>query len=131
MPPRFAVTPEQIDQVVAAFYAAVRRDAVLGPVFADKISNWAEHEHKITAFWRNAILYDRGYAGNPMQIHVAAGSVRATHFPVWLGLFDQTLEDYLSPDIAAAWSALAHRIGAGLRYGVEMPQQGGVPNLTA
>ncbi|MCJ1901781.1 MULTISPECIES: group III truncated hemoglobin [Paracoccus] len=119
IPPRFDVTPEQIDRVVATFYAAVRRHEVLGPVFAAHVADWPEHEAKIARFWRNAILYERGYDGNPMQVHMRTGDVKAQHFAPWLMLFDETLRRTLPPETAKAWSALAHRIGAGLRMGVE------------
>ena len=119
IPPRFDVTPDQIDRVVSVFYGAIRRHEVLGPVFAGHVTDWPAHEAKIAAFWRNAILYERSYDGNPMRVHMQAGDVRADHFPIWLALFDETLRRTLPPDPARAWSALAHRIGAGLRMGVE------------
>ncbi|MDO5706368.1 MAG: group III truncated hemoglobin [Paracoccus sp. (in: a-proteobacteria)] len=119
IPPRFDVSPEQIDRVVAVFYAAIRRHEVLGPIFNRHVHDWPEHEAKISAFWRNAILYERGYDGNPMRVHMAAGDVKAGHFAPWLALFDETLRRVLPEDLAATWSALAHRIGAGLRMGVE------------
>lgn len=119
IPARFPVTSEQIDRVVAVFYAAVRRHEVLGPVFAGHVADWPAHEARIAAFWRNAILYERGYDGNPMMAHMRAGDVRAAHFPTWLALFDETLSRTLPAEPAAAWSELAHRIGAGLRMGVE------------
>lgn len=119
MPPRFDITPEQIDRVVAVFYAAIRRHEVLGPIFAAHVTDWPAHEAKIAAFWRNAILYERSYDGNPMRAHLQAGNVRAEHFPDWLGLFDETLRRTLPPDAAQGWSALAHRIGGGLRMGVQ------------
>lgn len=119
IPPRFNVTPEQIDHVVKVFYAAVRRHEVLGPVFANHVSDWPEHEEKIARFWRNAILLERSYDGNPMRAHIRAGDVRSEHFSDWLMLFDETLRRTLPEDSAAPWSALAHRIGAGLRMGVE------------
>ena len=104
---------------------------MLGPVFAGHIADWPGHEAKIAAFWRNAILYERSYDGNPMRVHMQAGDVRADHFPIWLGLFDETLRRTLPPDAARAWSALAHRIGAGLRMGVEdlRERRMGVPSL--
>ena len=111
IPPRFDVTPEQIDRVVATFYAAVRRHEVLGPIFARHVTDWPAHEEKIAAFWRNAILYERSYDGNPMRVHMAAGDVRAEHFEPWLMLFDATLIRTLPQPQARAWSALAHRIG--------------------
>ncbi|TWI37880.1 group III truncated hemoglobin [Paracoccus sulfuroxidans] len=116
---RFDITAEEIDQVVAVFYSAVRRHEVLGPVFARHVDDWPAHEEKICRFWRNAILYERNYDGNPMRTHLAAGDVKADHFAPWLMLFDETLRRVLQPETARAWSALAHRIGAGLRMGVE------------
>ena len=119
VPPRLPVTPQQIDEVVRVFYAAVRRHEVLGPIFARHVTDWPAHEERIATFWRNAILYERSYDGNPMRVHRQAGDVRADHFPIWLALFDETLRRTLPPEPARAWSALARRIGAGLRMGVE------------
>lgn len=116
---RFDISPEQIDDVVAVFYAAIRRHEVLGPVFGRHVADWPAHEVKIASFWKRAILQEPGYEGNPMQAHMQAGDVRAQHFPMWLALFDETLRRRLPADSAAAWSALAHRIGRGLRMGVE------------
>lgn len=119
MPARFDISPEQIDRVVAVFYAAIRRHEVLGPVFAAHVTDWPAHEARIAAFWRNAILYEGGYDGSPMRAHMQAGNVRAQHFPDWLMLFDETLRRVLPPEAARGWSALAHRIGTGLRMGVQ------------
>lgn len=122
-PPRFFVTPEQIDAQVAAFYAAVRAHAELGPIFANHVSNWPEHEEKIGRFWRNAILREGVYDGSPMLAHRDAGDVRAEHFPVWLALFDEVLARTLPADAGAAWSAMAHRIGRALSMGVTEGRQ--------
>lgn len=119
IPPRFNITADEIDRVVTTFYAAIRRHEVLGPIFANHVTNWPEHEEKIARFWRNAILYERSYDGNPMRAHMMAGDVKPEHFAPWLMLFDETLRRTLPEDSAWAWSALAHRIGAGLRMGVE------------
>ncbi|MEH7828315.1 group III truncated hemoglobin [Gemmobacter denitrificans] len=117
-PPRFFVTAEQISAQVAAFYAAVRADALLGPVFAAHVDDWPAHEAKITRFWRNAILREGVYDGSPMLAHRQAGDVREEHFPHWLALFDATLARTLPGEAAAAWSAMAHRIGRALSMGV-------------
>ena len=59
-----------------------------------------------------------------------AGNVRPGMFEIWLGLFDSVLRRELPAETAAAWSALAHRIGAGLRYGlVEKVGPSGIPSL--
>jgi hemoglobin len=128
LPPRFPLTRTQIKQVVAVFYQRARVDAVLGPVFAAHVTDWAGHEEKITRFWANAILHERSYDGNPMQKHLQAGNVKSEHFAIWLPLFDEVLFAELPSDTAKSWSALAHRIGRGLQYGVQ-DVQGGVPQL--
>lgn len=127
LPPRFDVTADQIDRVVAAFYAGVRRHEVLGPVFARHVADWPAHEARIAGFWRNAILQDRSYDGNPMAVHRAAGNVMPGMFTPWLALFDATLQAELPAPTAAQWSALAHRIGRGLSLGLQA--QEGPPRL--
>ena len=131
MPPRIPVTEAQIDRVVTQFYAAVRDDPVLGPVFARHVADWTPHEEKIGRFWRNALLFQHCYDGNPMQVHAAAGDVKGWHFPIWLGLFDAVLAKELPHAQAQSWSALVHRIARGLSYGLpsDEGQLGGVPQL--
>lgn len=130
LPPRFPITPAQIDLVVAEFYGAIRHHPGLGPVFAAHVTDWPAHEAKIARFWRNAILMERCYDGNPFAVHRQAGNVRPGVFDIWLGLFDSVLKRNLPADLAAAWSELAHRIGRGLRAGVvERAEKDGVPIL--
>ena len=128
---KFDITRDEIERVVARFYAAVRAHSMLGPVFAAHVTDWPAHEEKITRFWANAILGERGYDGNPLAVHVRAGNVRPGMFGPWLELFDATLSAELPPETAAKWSALAHRIGRSLRAGVvdrdTLP--GGIPKL--
>lgn len=130
LPPRFDVTDAQIAAVVADFYAAVREHPGLGPVFAVHVTDWPAHEAKIVRFWKNAIRMERGYDGNPMAVHHAAGNVRPGMFIPWLGLFDSVLARNLPAREAAAWSALAHRIGQSLAQGL-MLQRAGPPDLRA
>ena len=126
--PRFDITEDQIARVVATFYACIREHPGLGPVFAAHVQDWPAHEAKITRFWRNAILHERGYDGNPLVVHRAAGNVRLGMFDVWLGLFDRVLRLELPPETAAAWSVLAHRIGRGLMFGMQ-GAEGAPPSL--
>lgn len=131
IPPRFPITAAEIDRVVADFYAEIRLHPTLGPVFAAHVTDWPAHEAKIARFWRNAILMERSYDGNPMQKHREAGNVRPGMFAPWLELFDAVLKRNLAPETATQWSALAHRIGMGLRYGVveAAVDAAGVPKL--
>ena len=127
MPPRIPINEAQIDRVVACFYRRIRAHAVLGPIFAKHVNDWPAHEDRIRRFWRNALLFERCYDGNPMQVHQAAGDVTVDHFPAWLSLFDKVLEQELPDRTADAWSSLAHRIGRGLSYGLSL--EGAIPRL--
>lgn len=131
LPPRFAITRPEIERVVAAFYAAARTHPGLGPIFAAHVTDWPAHEAKVANFWANSILHERCYDGSPMEAHVSARNVQPGMFSTWLALFDRVLTTELTPDQAAAWSALAHRIGRSLRAGVvdRSTHPGGVPKL--
>ncbi len=131
LPPRFDITRAEIERVVSAFYAACRAHPGLAPVFAAHVVDWPAHEARVSDFWANTILHERCYVGNAMQAHVQAGNVKPGMFSTWLDLFDSTLHSELPPAKAAAWSALAHRIGQTLRAGVvnRETHPGGIPKL--
>ncbi|WP_293573324.1 group III truncated hemoglobin [Phaeobacter sp.] len=120
---RFDITADSINRVVAVFYRQVRAHPVLGPVFAAHVEDWPEHEEKIARFWRNAILRERCYNGNPMRLHVSRPDVKPEHFLIWLGLFHEVLQSELGAQTARQWGALADRIGEGFRAGVVSMRQ--------
>lgn len=122
---RFDITGEEIDRIVALFYIRVRAHQDLGPVFALYVQNteWPAHEAKIARFWRNAILREKCYNGNPMRVHVSRPEIQAPHFPQWLTLFHKVLRAELPEEIALQWGALADRIGEGFRTGIVAMRQ--------
>lgn len=124
---RFEITGPEIDRVVAEFYGEIRKNPSLSPIFAKHVTDWPDHEAKIASFWKHAILLEPAYEGNPLSVHKAAGDIREEMFPIWLELFDEVLQRALPIATATSWSALAHRIGRGLRYGLS--QKPGPPKL--
>ena len=127
---------DQIDAVVRRFYARVRADPVIGPIFLDSLGTradvWEAHEAKIARFWQNALLRRPVYAGNPMMVHAGISDLHRDHFAHWLSLFDAVLFEVLPPGTAQSWSRLAHRIGQGLSMGLEPARaraSAGVPDL--
>ncbi|MEQ9259490.1 MAG: group III truncated hemoglobin [Roseovarius sp.] len=131
LPPRFPITRPEIERVVAEFYARIRAHPGLGPVFAVHVEDWPAHEAKVADFWANTILHERSYTGTPVEAHVKAGNVKPGMFSTWLALFDAVLASELTADQAAAWSALAHRIGRSMRASVveRDTHEGGIPKL--
>ena len=62
------LTQEDIILVVRAFYARVREDELLAPIFATRIQGgeWPAHEDHIASFWRSIFLKDKRFTGNPI-----------------------------------------------------------------
>lgn len=129
--PKFAITEDQIDALVSAFYARARKDPVLGPVFLNAVgyddAAWVAHEAKIASFWRNAIGLDRSFSGNPMLKHLANPEITPDQFTDWLSLFRSTAEETLPEAAAAGICNLADRIGRSLQMGlVQFRQKDGL-----
>ena len=105
------VTIEVIRAVVDDFYAKVRQDPMLGPVFAAHIEDWEPHLTKMYAFWSTVLLGGGEYKGNPFEKHQAIPELSAAHFERWVDLFAKTLETHCSEPDKAAWEAAARRMG--------------------
>lgn len=123
-----------IDLLVETFYARVRQDEALGPVFEGVIGEaWPEHLHKLKAFWSSVALSSGRYSGKPVPAHMAVPGIEPHHFKLWLGLFRQTLAETAPNDAAAAlFMDRAERIGASLELALfglpELAPIGGSPD---
>jgi hemoglobin len=111
------ITEAMIEQLVRAFYAKVRADPVLGPVFEAKIADWEPHLAQMFAFWSSVALMTGRYHGTPMIKHVRL-PIDAGHFDRWLALFEDTAREICPPEAAAHFIDRAHRIAASLELGV-------------
>ena len=74
-----------IERLIRSFYARVRDDAILGPIFAAKIKDWEPHLQKMFAFWSSVALMSGRYRGQPMARHLPL-PIDAQHFDRWLAL---------------------------------------------
>jgi hemoglobin len=106
-----------IDRLVRGFYARVRDDALLGPVFAARISDWEPHLQQMCAFWSSVALMSGVYHGRPMQKHMPL-PVDARHFDRWLQLFEATARDPCPPRAAEHFIERAQRIAESLELGL-------------
>ena len=82
-----------IEKLVDIFYAKIRKDNLLGPIFNKHISeeSWPSHLSKLTDFWETNLFGVPRFKGNPSQKHVEVDrglnhSVEQTHFGQWLNL---------------------------------------------
>ena len=100
-----------LERLVHAFYARVREDAELGPIFNDAIADWPEHLARLTAFWSSVMLTSGRYKGQPVPAHMKHRSrITPALFDRWLALWGETARELMAPDAAAALEARAGRI---------------------
>ncbi len=109
---------EVLHDLVHRFYARVRVDEVLGPIFAARISDWGPHQERMVAFWSSVALMTGSYHGRPVPAHVPL-PVDAWHFDRWLALFRETAREVCTPAGAAHVILRAERIARSLRIAVE------------
>jgi hemoglobin len=115
-----ALTEDDIAAVVDAFYTKVRRDPLLGPVFARAIADraWPAHLAVIQDFWSSVMLKTGRCQRNPFSAHLRVEGIRPELFDRWLVLFQETCNELLAPGPAEALHAKAVMIGDSLKAGL-------------
>lgn len=112
-----ALDEAMVAAVVERFYAQVRRDDLIGPVFNRVIpeAHWPQHIATITDFWSSMLLGTGRYMGRPMPKHLAIPELTDAHFARWLKLFRATAEAQCPADVAALFTDRAQRIAYNFR----------------
>ncbi len=113
-------TEEEISQLVHTFYAKVRRDTVLGPVFDSLIADWDHHLETMVDFWSSVLRGTGRYHGMPMPKHVTLPHLDEDLFHRWLALFDETTREIGNPELAAQAIGAAQRIAQNFWYGYQV-----------
>lgn len=109
-------TEANIRELVYAFYDRVRADALLGPVFEQKLGGkWDDHLPKMCAFWSGIVLGAKTYRGNVQQAHQPLPGIEPKHFSHWLYLFLDTVESRYEPAAAVRFMEPALRIAQSLQ----------------
>jgi hemoglobin len=119
------LTRELVCEVVQKFYAKVRTDDVLGPIFETAIgADWDAHMERINRFWLTATRLERSYEGGTfMRAHLRHRSIQVEHIPRWLMLFEETLAERCSRPQAAALLDIAVRMAENVEIGLGRREQ--------
>ena len=114
------LTEADIAAVVDAFYAKVRADPLLGPVFRYAIADeaWPQHLAIIPEFWSSVMLKSGRYHRNPFSAHTQIEGITSELFDRWLALFRETCDELLTENLAEALYAKAVMIGESLKAGL-------------
>ncbi len=116
---RTGIDEAMIERLVRGFYARVRADALLGPVFESRIQDREPHLRRMMAFWSSVALMSGSYSGQPMRLHQPL-PIDAAHFDRWLALFAETAASLCPPAAAAHFEERARRIAESLELGIAL-----------
>jgi hemoglobin len=106
-----------IETAIRTFYARIRQDPLLAPIFESRISDWESHLEKMFAFWSSLTLQSGRYRGQPMAKHMRL-AVDSQHFDRWLALFEDTARGLCPSAAAARFIERARRVAESLELGV-------------
>lgn len=107
-----------IATLVHDFYADIRRDGLLQPIFDGAVGNdWEPHLARMVDFWCSVMLSSGEFKGNVYGKHMALQGIGMAHFRRWLALFEAHVRRLFRPEVAASFLAAARRIATSLQYG--------------
>jgi len=115
--PHPQITEVALVRLVDRFYAKVRHDPLIGPIFNGAVHDWDEHLEKLAGFWSSVMLTSGRYKGNPFGAH-QKHPLTPQMFERWLALWDETTGEMFEPRAADQLRAKARRIGASLQQGL-------------
>ena len=125
------ITEEMIHKVVHGFYAKIRKDPALGPIFNRVIAEeaWPPHLQKMCDFWSSVMLMSGRFHGAPMPAHLKIEGLNARHFARWLHMFAETVAELCPPEAAALFVKKSEMIAQSLQLGIAA-SRGEIPSLS-
>ncbi len=118
-------TDDVISRMVHDFYAQVRRDDMLEPIFNAHIDDWDHHLGLLVDFWSSILLRTGRFKGPPMPKHIALPGLTAELFQRWLALFQETSAAQPNQAMGEQAYAMAQRIAQSLWYGYQLNRHPG------
>lgn len=110
-----AIGHDAIERVVDDFYNRIQQHPTLAAPFR-QVEDWPEHKARLTHFWWIS-LGGKRYRDDQYRVAPVHMSLGITHELVddWLALFEATLHDHLSDELAEAWLDRARNMGRSIR----------------
>lgn len=109
---------DEIVQIVDQFYAKVREDKLIGPIFNEQANvDWEEHLPKLYNFWEDLLFGTNHYHGRPFPPHLKF-NLKLNHFERWLKLFVETVDENYSGLKADEMKSRAIRIAQNFLHNI-------------
>ncbi|MGH8021719.1 MAG: truncated hemoglobin [Opitutaceae bacterium] len=109
---------ERLNMLLRRFYAGVRQQNLIGPIFNRQINDWPAHLEKIADFWSNVTGGPVRYSGPMPFTHVPLG-LDLEHFDAWLDLWRRHCRAHIGGAEAKELIAAAGMIGERIRWVIE------------
>ena len=120
-------TRTDIELFINSFYNKVKTDPVIGIIFTQVVQlDWEHHIPVIVDFWESILLDNPVYKRNAMAVHYDLNRkypLQQKHFDSWLGLFNTTLDEMYTGDIASLAKKRAAGIASLMLYKMTNNQQ--------
>jgi hemoglobin len=111
---------KDVSQLVNVFYAKIRKDVLLGPIFNRHIPDekWTEHLTKLTDFWETNLFRIAKFKGNPTAKHINVDAnlnytIEQNHFGKWLQLWFETIDELYEGELALKAKDSARNMSTG------------------
>jgi hemoglobin len=108
---------DDVSFLVRTFYAKVRNNIILGPIFNDIVQDWEKHLEHLTDFWEMVLLQSGPGAGkfNPIPVHKEVddhtqNKISEFHFNNWLELWFETIDQHFDGEVAEYARAHAQKM---------------------
>lgn len=101
---------QEVTRLVHDFYARVREEPRLAPVFTARVHDWDAHLAQLVDFWSAMLRGTRRFSGAPMPKHMAMDELNRDLFDRWLQLFRQTTAECANPPMQRLADDVATRI---------------------
>lgn len=109
-----------VNDLVNAFYAKIRKDELLGPIFNRHIAaqKWPEHLEKLTDFWETNLFGVMKFKGNPTLKHIQVDAnlehtIEPLHFEKWLKIWFETINENFEGELALRAQESARKMATG------------------
>lgn len=118
-PNRQIETRADISHLVHAFYAKIRKDEMLGPIFNKAIHDWETHLEKLTDFWEGNLFFftKTKYHGDPKTAHqqldiILGKSLTMNHFGHWINLWLETIDEHYEGETTDRAKMIARKMAS-------------------
>jgi hemoglobin len=113
------VTEENIKVLVDEFYAEIKKDQTLGPIFNREIGDgWASHMPRMYDFWSSVMLKSGRYHGRPVPVHMKIEGLSKERFIHWLKMFHRKAHELYEEEIANIYVEKSNMIAQSLQFAI-------------